>query len=108
MKQSLDLMSFLGVLLSLPVSSSFSSPSISSQEGTTTTYVQHTGPLVYSPRAAHAQKVIFDTPDKQLIYSPDTPFRKFFESRAADFDNDKLEYAKTTILGDIISMLRSK
>ncbi len=81
---------------------------ISSPEGTATKYVSDHGPLVYAPRAARAQKVVFDTPDKQLIYAPDTPFRRFFESHAADFEPDKLEYAKTTILGDIIAMLRSK
>src|SRR4051794_39230487 len=81
---------------------------ISSPEGTTTTYVHEKGPQVYAPRAGRAQKVEFDTPDKQLIYAPDTPFRRFFESRAADFEPDKLEYAKTTVLGDVIAMLRSK
>lgn len=81
---------------------------VASPEGTATTYVSTHGPLIYAPRAARAQKVIFDTPDKQLIYAPDTPFRRFFDSRAQDFDSASREYAKTTILGDIVAMLRSR
>ena len=34
-------------------------------EGTTTSYVEEKEVLVYAPRAARAQKVVFDTPDKQ-------------------------------------------
>lgn len=81
---------------------------ISSPEGTATSFVEEKGPLVYAPRAARAQKVVFDTADKQLIYAPDTPFRRFFESRAVDFEPYQQDYAKTTILGDIIAILRNK
>jgi len=81
---------------------------VSSPEGTVTSYVQDSGILVYAPRSARAQKVIFDTPDQQLIHKPDTPFRKFFDSHAKDFADGKLEYAKTTILSDIVNMIRNK
>jgi hypothetical protein len=81
---------------------------VSSPEGTATKYVSEHGPVVYAPRAARAQKVIFDTPDKQLIWTPDTPFRNFFDSHSADFEPGTLEYAKSTILSDIIAMLRSR
>ncbi len=81
---------------------------IGSPEGTATSFVSENGPLVYAPRSARAQKVIFDTPEKQLIYAPDTPFRRFFDSRAQDFDDGKVEYAKTTVLSDIVARLRSR
>ena len=82
---------------------------VSSPEGTVTSYVEDSGVLVYAPRSARAQKVVFDTPDQQLIHKPDTPFRKFFDSHAKDFGNKaKLEYAKTTILADIVNMVRNK
>ncbi|GJL60946.1 MAG: hypothetical protein NPIRA03_38030 [Nitrospirales bacterium] len=82
---------------------------VSSPEGTVTSYVENKGVLVYAPRSARAQKVVFDTPDQQLIHKPDTPFRKFFDSHAKDFGNKtKLEYAKTTILADIVNMVRNK
>src|SRR5262245_28875957 len=83
-------------------------PPISSPEGTLTTYVEGKNSLIYPPRSARAQKVEFDTADKQMIYEPDTPFRAFFNSHAADFAPGKLDYAKTTILGDIIANLRNK
>lgn len=92
-------------LLALPVRAE---QLVASPEGTVTTYVSREGPLVFAPRAARAQKVIFDTPEKQLVYAPDTPFRRFFDSRANDFDSSGLEYAKTTILGDIVARLRSR
>ncbi|MCA9469057.1 MAG: hypothetical protein KC643_26935 [Nitrospira sp.] len=82
---------------------------VSSPEGTVTSFVEDSGVLVYAPRAARAQKVVFDTPDQQLIHKPDTPFRKFFDSHASDFAGQgKLEYAKTTILSDIVNMVRNK
>lgn len=79
---------------------------VSSPEGTTTELVQKSGVLVYAPRTARAQKVVFDTPDKQLIHEPDTPFRKFFNSHSDDFAYHKVDYAKTTILNDIVSMVQ--
>ncbi len=81
-------------------------PVMSSPEGTVTSRVQQKGVLVYAPRSASAKKIIFDTPDKQLIYAPDTTLRKFFDSRADDFGRGKLEYAKTTILGDVVELVR--
>ncbi len=96
------------VLGSLSVSTLQAAQIVASPEGTATTYVSKEGPLVFAPRAARAQKVIFDTPEKQLIYAPDTPFRRFFDSHAYDFDSAGLEYAKTTILGDIVNRLRSR
>src|SRR5678816_1192566 len=83
-------------------------PPVSSPEGTLTTYVAGKNSLIYPPRSARAQKVDFDTAEKQMIYESDTPFRTFFNSRSADFQPNKVDYAKTTILGDIISMLRNK
>lgn len=82
---------------------------VSSPEGTVTSFVEDSGVLVYAPRSARAQKVVFDTSDQQLIHKPDTPFRKFFDSHAGDFANKAdLEYAKTTILADIVNMVRNK
>jgi len=81
---------------------------VSSPEGTLTKYVRDGGVQVYAPRAARAQKVVFDTPEKQLIYEPDTPFRSFFDSHSDDFSPGKVDYAKTTILGDIVNLLRNK
>ena len=78
------------------------------QRGTTTTHVQKSGVLVYAPRAARAQKVVFDTADKQMIHESDTPFRKFFNSHSDDFAPGKVNYAKTTILNDIVSRLNNK
>jgi len=82
--------------------------SLSSPEGTVTTLVQDRQVLVYAPRAARAQKVIFDTPDRQLIYEPDTPFRTFFDGHSPDFADGKVDYAKATILKDVVNMLRNK
>ncbi|MEW6158889.1 MAG: hypothetical protein AB1813_15805 [Verrucomicrobiota bacterium] len=83
-------------------------PPVSSPEGTQTSYAEGRHTMVYPPRAARAQKVEFDTPDKQMIHEPDTPFRGFFNSHSADFAPGKLDYAKTTILGDVVSMLQNK
>lgn len=80
----------------------------SSPEGTITTYVKDSGVQVYAPRAARAQKVVFDTSDQQLIQKPETPFRKFFDAHSVDFASGKVEYAKTTILGDIVNLVRNK
>lgn len=80
----------------------------SSPEGTITTYVKDSGVQVYAPRAARAQKVVFDTADQQLIQKPDTAFRKFFDSHSIDFASGKVEYAKTTILGDVVNMVRNR
>jgi hypothetical protein len=81
---------------------------VSSPEGTTTSFVEDSGVLVYAPRTARAQKVVFDTPDKQMIHEPDTLFRKFFNSRKEDFKSGKINYAKTAIIGDIVSRLQNK
>ncbi|MEE8575232.1 MAG: hypothetical protein V3T30_07450, partial [Thermodesulfobacteriota bacterium] len=81
---------------------------VSSPEGTTTTYVEKSNVLVYAPRAARAQKVVFDTEDKQMIQKPDTPFRQFFDSHSKDFKDGKLDYAKTTILESIVDRLRNR
>ena len=83
-------------------------PLISSPEGTTTTHVQESGVQVYAPRAARAQKVVFDTADDQMIHESDTPFRKFFNAHASDFKHGKLDYAKATILRDIVAQLKNK
>ena len=91
----------------LGILTSCASPT-SSPEGTTTTFVENSGVLVYAPRAARAQKVIFDTPDDQLIHEADTPLRTFFDSRSPDFAPGKVDYAKTTILGDIVMMYRNR
>ncbi len=66
------------------------------------------GAVVFAPRAARAQKIIFDDGTKELIHAPDTPLRRFFESHSPDFRGGKLEYAKTTILGDLIDQLRGR
>ncbi|MEM7245893.1 MAG: hypothetical protein AAF533_11150 [Acidobacteriota bacterium] len=87
---------------------SLGSVPISSPEGTATSHVREKGPLVLPPRSAIVQKVIFDTPDKQLIHSPDTPFRRFFDARSRDFAAGKLEEAKATILADIVALLRNR
>lgn len=81
---------------------------VSSPEGTATTYVQNAGMIVYAPRSARVQKVVFDTADNQLIQEPDTPFRTFFNAHAADFSRGNLEYAKTTILGDIVNLVENR
>jgi hypothetical protein len=81
---------------------------ISTPDGTTTSYVEGSGVRVLAPRAARAQKVLFDTPDRQMIYEPDTPFRQFFDVHGPDFAPGKVNYAKATILSDIVSMLRNK
>ncbi len=81
---------------------------VTSPEGTITSYVRDTEVQVYAPRSARAQKVMFDTADKQMIHEPDTPFRRFFNSHSSDFRSGKVDYAKTTILGDIIARLNNK
>ena len=43
-----------------------------------------------------------------MIHEPDTPFRKFFNAHAADFRSGKVDYAKTTILGDIVSRVNNR
>ena len=80
---------------------------ISSPEGTTTTHVQNKEVLVFAPRAARAQKVVFDTADKQMIHEPDTPFRKFFNAHSADFRTGMVDYAKTTILNDLVNRVKN-
>ncbi len=97
----------VAALVCLCCSTDAASP-LSSPEGTLTDYVQAKETLVYPPRSVRAQKVEFDTPDKQMIHEPDTPFRQFFNAHSPDFKDGKLDYAKTTILGDTISMLRNK
>ena len=47
---------------------------MSSPEGTTTQYVREKGVLVYAPRSARAQKVVFDTPEKEMIHAPGPDF----------------------------------
>ena len=96
------------LLLAVPLLQSCNKYIISSPEGTTTNYMEDSGVLVYAPRAAKAQKVIFDTKERQLIHEPDTPFRKFFNSHKNDFADGQLDYAKTTILEGIVSRLRNK
>lgn len=81
---------------------------VSSPEGTATSYVQERGILVYAPRSARVQKVVFDTADNQLIQEPDTPFRTFFNAHSSDFKEGRLEYAKTTILGDIVNRIENR
>lgn len=80
---------------------------ISSPEGTITSYVRDKRVQVYAPRSARAQKVLFDTADKQMIHEPDTPFRQFFNSHSADFRPGKVDYAKTTILNDLVNRIRN-
>lgn len=80
----------------------------SSPEGTTTTYVEESGVLVYAPRAARAQKVVFDDGTEQLIHAPDTPLRRFFDAHSSDFQPGMLDRAKTTILEDIVARLRNR
>jgi hypothetical protein len=112
-QRTLVLVSCSGVLFAAsgykpPVGTLDKHSSFSSPEGTVTTFVEKSRVLVYAPRAARAQKVIFDTPERQLIYEPDTPFRSFFDSRSPDFADGKVDYAKSTILKDVVNMLRNK
>ena len=92
----------------IPLFTQSCSTIVSSPEGTITTHVQDSGVLVYAPRAARAQKVVFDTSDKQMIHESDTPFRKFFNSHSNDFAPGKVDYAKTTILNDVVNRLNNK
>src|SRR6187402_1758529 len=93
----------LACCLGILATSAWGAQIVASPEGRATTYVIEHGPLVFAPLSARAQKVIFDTPEKQLIHAPDTPFRRFFDAHAPDFEASTLEYAKTTILGDILA-----
>ncbi len=95
------------LILLIPVSSC-NQHLISSPEGTITSHVQDKEVLVYAPRAARAQKVVFDTSDKQMIHEPDTPFRRFFNDHTSDFSRGNVDYAKTTILKDIVSRVNNK
>lgn len=79
-----------------------------SPEGTATSDALNRNAAVYAPRAARAQKVIFDDPSKEMIYAPDTPLRRFFDAHARDFNDKDLDYAKTTILMDIVAMVRGR
>lgn len=80
---------------------------VSSPEGTITTYVGNKRVQVYAPRSARAQKVVFDTADKQMIHESDTPFRRFFNSHSADFRPGMVNYAKSTILNDLVNRIRN-
>lgn len=99
---------FIAVFCIQALTTPGAAPPVSSPEGTLTAYVQGKNSLIYPPRSARAQKVEFDTAERQMIYEPDTPFRAFFNSHAADFAPGKLDYAKTTILADVIASLRNK
>ena len=87
-------------------------PHISSPEGTTTTYVEDRGVLVYAPRQPKAQKVVFDTPAESLIHEYDTPLRRFFDSRSHLFGTLRgesgVDLAKVTILQGIVNRLRNR
>lgn len=100
------------VALAILVVACTSVPHISSPEGTTTTYVEDSGVLVYAPRQPIAQKVIFDTPEQSLIHEHDTPLRKFFDSRSHMFgdtgNTPNEDLAKVTILTGIVNRLRNR
>ncbi len=80
---------------------------ITRSEGTTTTYANKVAKVqVLPPRAARAQKVVLDDPAVLAIQERDTPFRQFFSARSGDFSD--VDYAKVTILTDVLNRLRNR
>lgn len=85
-----------------------SSIPLSREDEMTTTYAGGREAMVYAPRSARAQKVVFDDPKGRLIHERDTSFRQFFASHSRDFAPGEVEYAKITILEDVLHRLESR